>query len=227
MNITITDESLIIAKARKGLALVASGEESTIEGWLMYGAALLEGRKPYPSDEQFGQWVVSNNLLLTTTKPERAAAIWAAKFPDDFEETRKAFPNVRTVRGLHSKFKAPTPATPKVEATPEDIVTMKKLNTLAQRGATAGERQAAQLKLDKLKEVINVKEQTIEEPQESKIPTTKAEAENAIVKTILKDLPEKRAAAYIGLFFDYYCDGDFSAMLKFLETMKKHHANNL
>ena len=225
MNITITDEALIIAKARKGLALVASGEESTIEGWLMYGAALLEGRKPYPSNEQFGQWVCNN--LLQTNRTERLAAMWAAEFPDDFAATRKAFPNVKTVRGLYAKFKAPTTATSKVKATPEDIVTMKKLNTLAQRGATVGERQAAQLKLDKLKEVINVKEQTIEEPQESKIPTTKAEAENAIVKTILKDLPEKRAAAYIGLFFDYYCDGDFSAMLKFLETMKKHHANNL
>ena len=35
-DITLIDEAVIIEKARKGLALIASGEERTIEGWLMF-----------------------------------------------------------------------------------------------------------------------------------------------------------------------------------------------
>jgi hypothetical protein len=31
----------------------------------------------FPSDEQFGQWIVSNNLMGTNDM-ERAAAMWAA-----------------------------------------------------------------------------------------------------------------------------------------------------
>ena len=226
MNIIITDESVIIEKARQGLALIASGEERTIEGWLMYGAALLEGRKLHPSDKEFGKWVVESQLASVGMN-ERVSAMWAAEFPEDFAATRKAFPNVRTVRGLHSKFKSPTPATPKHKATSEDILTMQKLNTLAQRGATAGERQAAQSKLNKLKEVISVDDKVFEEPNEQVVPRNKHEAESLMVKTILKDLTEKRAAAYIGLFFSHYCDGDFNEMLEFLDKMKKHQSNNL
>ena len=57
----------------------ASGEADTIAGWLAYGAALNEGRGMFPSDEQFGKWVVSSNLRLRENdKMERAAAMWAA-----------------------------------------------------------------------------------------------------------------------------------------------------
>ena len=218
-GIAVRDEAIVIEKARQGLALVASGEERTIEGWLMYGEALLEGRKLYPSDKEFGKWVVESQLASVGMN-ERASAIWAAEFPEDFEATRKAFPNVRTVRGLHAKFKAPTPATPKVKATPEDILTMQKLDTLAKRGATAGERQAAQLKLDKLREVISVSDKVFEEYYAPLIPRNKQEAKSLMTKTILKDLTEERASKYINLLFNHYCDGDFHEMLRFLEEIK-------
>ena len=225
-GIAVRDEAIVIEKARQGLALVASGEERTIEGWLMYGEALNEGRSRFPKggqgDKDFGAWKVAEQLVQPT-HPEQQAAMWASKFPEDFEATRKAFPNVRTVRGLHAKFKAP----PKVKATAEDILTMKKLNTLAQRGATAGERQAAQLKLDKLREVISVSDKVIEEYYAPLIPRNKAEAKSLMTKTILKDLTEERASKYINLLFNHYCDGDFHEMLRFLEEMKTNEANNL
>jgi len=90
--------------AHRALERVASGETDTIEGWLAYGAALNEGRGMFPSDEQFGQWLVSNNLRLTENdKMERAAAMWAAANQDDFDTTRAAG-NARTVRGIHAKW---------------------------------------------------------------------------------------------------------------------------
>jgi len=91
--------------ARQALERVASGEADTIEGWLAYGAALNEGRGLFPSDEQFGQWLVSSKLLLTENdKMERAAAMWAAANQDDFDAARAAG-NARTVRGIHEKWK--------------------------------------------------------------------------------------------------------------------------
>jgi len=213
-DITLIDEAVIIEKARKGLALIASGEERTIEGWLMYGEALNVGRAMFPSNEQFGQWVTNN--LFETNQAERLAAMWAAEFPEDFEATRKAFPKVKTVRGLHAKFKSP----PKVKATQEDILTMQKLDTLAKRGATAGERQAAQLKLDKMREVISVSDKVFEEYYAPLIPRNKQEAKSLMTKTILKDLTEERASKYINLLFNHYCDGDFHEMLRFLEEIK-------
>jgi hypothetical protein len=40
-----------------------TGETQTMHGWLIYGAALNEGRELFPSDEQFGQWSVSTKLV--------------------------------------------------------------------------------------------------------------------------------------------------------------------
>ncbi len=223
-DITLIDEAVIIEKARKGLALIASGEERTIEGWLMYGEALNVGRAMFPKgdNKRFSEWVTTVNLSVANDH-DKLAAMWAAEFPEDFEATRKAFPKVRTVRGLHAKFKSP----PKVKATPEDILTMQKLDTLAKRGATAGERQAAQLKLDKMREVISVSDKVFEEYYAPLIPRNKQEAKEIIAKTILKDLTEKRASAYIRLLLNHYCDGDFHEMLEFLEEMKTNEANNL
>jgi len=82
---------LLAEDARKGLARVAAGEAYTIDGWLAYGAALNEGRALFPSDEQFGQWVeasVNDNLSFTPNLHERAAAMWAAANPEQFEEAR-------------------------------------------------------------------------------------------------------------------------------------------
>lgn len=69
---------LLAEDARTGLARVARGEAEAIEGWLIYGAALNEGRALFPSDEQFGQWVVSSKLD-GTHDGERQAAMWAAE----------------------------------------------------------------------------------------------------------------------------------------------------
>jgi len=176
---------------------------------------------PKGDNKRFSEWVAKAKLAIVHPK-ERKAAMWAAEFPEDFESTRKAFPNVRTVRGLHAKFKAPTPATPKVKATPEDIVTMQKLDTLAKRGATAGERQAAQLKLDKLREVISVSDNVFEELKEQIVPSNKAEAKNLMAKKLLTELTERKARAYIGLLFNHYCDGNFNEMLEFLKSMDEN-----
>ena len=75
---------------------MASGEEDTLAGWLAYGAALNEGRALFPSDEQFGRWLVSANVAETHDH-ERAAAMWAAGNPEQFQEA-KAAGNARTVR---------------------------------------------------------------------------------------------------------------------------------
>lgn len=95
---------LLAEDARKGLERVASGEASAIDGWLAYGAALNEGRKLFPSDEQFGQWVRDSQLARDgITYDERAAAMWAAREPEQFEEARAAG-NARTVRGIYAKW---------------------------------------------------------------------------------------------------------------------------
>ena len=53
-------------QARQGLALVASGEESTIEGWLMYGEALNVGRAMFPQgdNKRFSEWVATAKLAI-------------------------------------------------------------------------------------------------------------------------------------------------------------------
>jgi len=85
--------------------MVAEGEDKTMEGWLVYGAALNEGREMFPSDEQFGQWVRETQLDAHASKDERTAAMWAAANPEDYQATKEANPRVRTVRGLHAKWK--------------------------------------------------------------------------------------------------------------------------
>ena len=95
--------AILADAARAALDRVASGETDAIDGWLAYGAALNEGRGLFPSDEQFGEWLVTNNLS-DTNQAERAAAMWAAANPDDFNAARTAG-NARTVRGIHDKWK--------------------------------------------------------------------------------------------------------------------------
>jgi phage N-6-adenine-methyltransferase len=105
-NETAVRLGLLADDAQKALARVASGEEDTIAGWLAYGAALNEGRALFPSDEQFGQWLVNCNLQLTggDAANNRAAAMWASENPEQFQEA-KAAGNARTVRGIHAKWK--------------------------------------------------------------------------------------------------------------------------
>ena len=64
------------------------GETQTMQGWLIYGAALNEGRGLFKSNEQFGQWVSAK--LAGTHDHDRAAAMWAAGNPEEYRETRKA-----------------------------------------------------------------------------------------------------------------------------------------
>ena len=91
-------------EARKGLALVTEGENKTMEGWLLYGAALNEGREMFPGDREFGEWLRNSNLEEGLHPADQAAALWAAANPQDFLATKKANPRVRTVRGLHAKY---------------------------------------------------------------------------------------------------------------------------
>lgn len=149
---------VIAAKARKGLRKVAEGEDKTMDGWLEYGAALNEGRKQFDGDREFGEWVALSQLGTRAEgddikRDDRLAAMWAAGYPEQFRETKKANPRVRTVRGLHAKWKANAelkdkPAPAKVEPTEEDLKTMGRLKTLSERGATEGERASAQAKLE-------------------------------------------------------------------------------
>ena len=69
------------------------GSASAIEGWLIYGAALNEGRAMFPPDDDynFGKWKQANvygNLpeTLVPEPHEEAAAIWAAANPAEFAE---------------------------------------------------------------------------------------------------------------------------------------------
>lgn len=90
-------------EGRRALAKIDKGEADALDGWLAYGHAMNEGRALFPSDEQFGQWVVSSKLEVTHPA-EQSAAMWAAANADQFEEARAAG-NARTVRGIHAKWK--------------------------------------------------------------------------------------------------------------------------
>lgn len=83
---------------REGLRQVAEGEDKVIGGWLLYGAALNEGRKMFPSNNMFHDWKVSSQLA-TASRDDEAAAMWAAGNRDDFREMRRLHPKVRNVRG--------------------------------------------------------------------------------------------------------------------------------
>ena len=98
---------LLAEDAQFALDRVAKGEGDTLEGWIAYGAALNEGRALFPGDTEFGQWVEANALHQVGTaevrREERAAAMWASAYPEQFEEARAAG-NARTVRGIHAKW---------------------------------------------------------------------------------------------------------------------------
>lgn len=150
-DVALTPLGVLAEEARRGLKMVAQGEDQTIAGWLVYGAALNKGRKMFPSNNQFHDWKVSSQLA-TTSRDDEAAAMWAAEWPDDFAATRKANPRVRTVRGLHAKFKEAAKPTPKVEREVpnlDEIRVMEKLKVVIDHPSTPEhQRAAAQRKLD-------------------------------------------------------------------------------
>ena len=94
---------LLAEDARHALECVQSGETTAIEGWLAYGAALNDARELFPADREFGEWIRSAMLADRIHDHERAAAMWAAKWPEQFAEA-KAAGNARTVRGIHAKW---------------------------------------------------------------------------------------------------------------------------
>lgn len=89
---------------RKGLAMVAAGEDQSIDGWLAVGFALNEARSLFPADRDFGEWCRSANLSDRMNDHDRAAAMWAAANADQFEEARQRG-NPRTIRGIHAKWR--------------------------------------------------------------------------------------------------------------------------
>jgi len=116
--------------AKRGLTHVAEGEDLALDGWLEYGAALLEGKSLTADpecgiegdnpNERFGAWKegVSDKLSETPNTHEEAAAMWGAAFPDQLAAMQNAHKRVRTLRGWHLKQKeldaepepAPAPA---------------------------------------------------------------------------------------------------------------------
>jgi hypothetical protein len=136
-NETTVRLGLLADDARSALKRVASGEENTLEGWLAYGAALNEGRKLHPSDELFGQWLVSNNLLHTdgdeVNRPIRAAAIWANEYPDQYERACAAG-NSKTIRGIYAKWN---------EIDAERVATEARAMAEAERAKAEAERRVA------------------------------------------------------------------------------------
>lgn len=91
--------------AREGLTQVANGEADVVQGWLAYGAALNEGRKLFPGDREFGQWVSEMCLSNMDVHPgEQQAAMWADQNRETFARMYAAG-KARTVRGIHAKWK--------------------------------------------------------------------------------------------------------------------------
>ena len=149
---------MLAEDAREGLRKVAQGEHNTLMGWLDYGRALNEGRKFSLSNNLFHDWLVSHQLDGTNDM-DRLAAMWAAANTDAFIDTIRMRPNVRTVRGLHAKFKeaqrvtlaATFLDTLEVDAGPTitELRTSAKLKAIAEHPSTGEpERAAAQRKLD-------------------------------------------------------------------------------
>ena len=150
----------IVEDALRGLGLVSDGEKTAIQGWIIYGAALNKGRELFPSDEQFGEWVC-NKLLHTIDRPDRAAAMWAAGYPEQFEQMREKYPKVRTVRGWHDKWKKESrPTTVSVVPTDTslrlpDEKEAQRIRNLKDRAASTdspAEREAVESKLNKYRD---------------------------------------------------------------------------
>lgn len=169
----LTETARLAMLAREGLDMVAAGEDQTMAGWLKYGEALNAGRKLFPKgdgDHDFGQWKHDNGLCDTKCPTCREAqlvpracymdayaAMWAADDPDRFNEVRKAHPKVRTVRGLHAKWKNPDPE-PQPErraATLDDLRKVERLRALRDDpSAPEGERANAQRKIDAIEKEV-------------------------------------------------------------------------
>lgn len=199
-ELTITEASKLAAKAREGLRMVALGEDKVIEGWLLYGAALNQGRAMFHEDDGtgFGRWLTSAKLAGVHDH-DRAAAMWADNYPPQFLAMRRAHPKVRTVRGLHAKWKETQPGAVKVvyeEASLDEIRVVQKLQDLVAHPSTEPlAREQAQRKLDtyttRFGEV---------EPETPTQQMTKKELSSAITSAALKKAVKSEKAFEIIAF---------------------------
>lgn len=126
------DAHKLAEDAREGLRMVAEGEERALTGWLKYGAALNLGRKLFTSpdgiedDVGFGAWKrahICYKLAQIPLRHDDIAAMWADREPENYLATRRAYPYIRTMRGLHAKWKEaqrPQPAAPKEVPTEDE-----------------------------------------------------------------------------------------------------------
>lgn len=162
-DVALTETARLALLAREGLRQVAAGETKAMNGWLVYGAALNEGRELFAKggqgDKDFGAWIVGHQLDGPNDM-ERLAAMWTATNSDDFEATRKANPRVRTVRGLHAKWKEdqkggkPEPVQRRA-ATIDDLRRVERLRALRDNPvASPGEKANAQSKLDAIEKEV-------------------------------------------------------------------------
>ncbi len=152
-SLAITDTQRLAEDARRGLRMVAAGEDQTMDGWLIYGQALNEGRKKFPSDNKLHEWKVVWELT-TPDRHDEAAALWSAKHPEAFIATRLQHPKVRTLQGLWRKWNAekrpqPTPKPTFEEPTEADLRRMDMLrNTINHPSTETHLRANAQAKLN-------------------------------------------------------------------------------
>ena len=130
---TVNTEATTVERAKAGLAKVAKGEALATEGWLEYGTGLNEGRERFPKggqgDKDFGAWKVAQQLDGPNDM-ECLAAMWAAEDLERFYAIQAKYPQVRTVRGLHAKWKKPAPKQPKPKMDKDDKRKVRKLQAV-------------------------------------------------------------------------------------------------
>lgn len=127
MTDTATIEEITL-KARKGLEMVSSGEYDAIQGWIEYGHALIEGRRTRPSNELYGKWIRDEGLdqlevrlrngktkIRFIDNKTRAASIWAAGYPDQFNEAYALVPDTESIRSIHDRWQAMQPRVVRVD----------------------------------------------------------------------------------------------------------------
>lgn len=94
----------IAKRAKAALVKAREAEADAWEAWREYGQALNEGRDMFTSNNGFHDWMVSRQLGGTHDH-ERAAAMWIARRPGEEAHARSLFPDPKTPRGLHTKWK--------------------------------------------------------------------------------------------------------------------------
>jgi hypothetical protein len=114
------------------ISVIEKAEGDIMSHWVTIGRLLLQGKtltadpgcefKGPNADARFAAWKsdtgVSSKLEYTHGADE-AAAIWAAIEPDQYAAMRTLHPKVRTVRGLHQKWKDSQRPEPKPDPQPE------------------------------------------------------------------------------------------------------------